>query len=155
MVRFRPNVAAIIIKPTGHLLICERWRIPGAWQFPQGGIDPGESSDQALRREVREEVGLKPSHYEVLAWRKGYRYLYPPQTRKTKRFTHASHGQEQIYYLCRTRSHSPEIRIDRQPREFGAYRWIPPDEFDLDWLPPFKREVYRRVMWDFFGLELA
>ena len=56
MVRYRPNVAALIVNPVGNLLICERWTIPGAWQFPQGGVDSGESLEQALYREVREEV---------------------------------------------------------------------------------------------------
>ena len=43
MVRYRPNVAAIIVNGDGNLLICERSNVPGAWQFPQGGVDDGES----------------------------------------------------------------------------------------------------------------
>ena len=42
----------------------------------------------------------------------------------------------------------------QRPREFGAYRWILPEEFDLDWLPDFKRDVYRQVMLDFFSVRL-
>jgi putative (di)nucleoside polyphosphate hydrolase len=154
MVRFRPNVAALIMKPEGQLLICERFTVPGAWQFPQGGVDDGETVEKALFREVREEIGLGPSHYEILERREGYRYLYPEDVRAKKLRKHGNHGQEQTYFLCRLNSGAPPINVHQKGREFRAYRWIDPSEFDLDWLPPFKRQVYRDVMRDFFGLEL-
>ena len=50
--RYRPNVAAIIRRPDGRVLLGERSDFPGSWQFPQGGIDPGEAPEQAVRREV-------------------------------------------------------------------------------------------------------
>ena len=150
MVRFRPNVAALMVKPEGQLLICERWMIPGAWQFPQGGIDAGETPEQALFREVREEIGLEPRHYEVLSQRGGYRYLYPEDVRSKKLRKHGNHGQEQTYFWCRLLAGAPAVNVNQQAREFSAYRWIEPIEFDLDWLPEFKRAVYRQVLWDFF-----
>lgn len=154
MVRYRPNVAALMVNPVGNLLICERWTIPGAWQFPQGGVDAGESLEQALFREVREEVGLTPDHYRVVAQREGYRYLYPETVRGKKVRKHGSHGQEQTYFLCLVNGDAPQVNVNQKPREFRAYRWILPIEFDLDWLPAFKRDVYREVMRDFFGVEL-
>ncbi len=154
MVRYRPNVAALIVNPAGNLLICERMTIPGAWQFPQGGVDAGESLEQALYREVWEEVGLSANHYEVVDMRDGYRYLYPKQARNKKVRKHGSHGQEQTYYLCHLKAGAPQVNVHQKPREFRAYRWILPIEFDLDWLPGFKRDVYREVMRDFFQIEL-
>lgn len=154
MVRFRPNVAALMLNSNGHLLICERSTIRGAWQFPQGGVDSGESEEDALKREVREEIGLRPEHYRVLDQRAGYRYLYPNAARSKKLRKHGNHGQEQTYFLCRVNDDAPEINVDQSPREFQSYRWILPDEFDLDWLPEFKRDVYREVFRDFFGIEL-
>lgn len=154
MVRYRPNVAALMINPAGCLLICERANIPGAWQFPQGGVDAGESPEQALFREVREEVGLESCHYTIMSRRRGYRYLYPEAVRNRKVRKHGSHGQQQTYFLCRLKPDAPPVNVNQKPREFGAYRWILPEEFDLDWLPPFKRDVYRKVMRDFFNIEL-
>ena len=154
MVRYRANVAALMVNPAGGLLICERANIPGAWQFPQGGVDPGESPEQALFREVREEIGLLPKHYEIIDRREGYRYLYPQGARGKKLRKHGSHGQEQTYFLCRLKADAPQVNVDQKPREFRAYRWIPPQEFDLDWLPEFKRDVYREVMRDFFRVAL-
>ena len=154
MVRYRPNVAALIVNPDGNLLICERWTIPGAWQFPQGGVDTGESHEQALYREVREEVGLQAKHYEVVDRRDGYRYLYPETAREKKLRKHGSHGQEQTYFLCHLKPGAPPVNVKQKQPEFRAYRWIPPIEFDLDWLPPFKRDIYREVMRVFFHIEL-
>ena len=138
----------------GRLLICERWQVPGAWQFPQGGVDPGETPAEALRREVGEEIGLRRKDYEVLESRTGYRYLYPEEVRKKKVRKHGCQGQEQEYFLCRLREGAAEIDTNQRPREFARHRWILPEEFDLDWLPAFKREVYREVMRDFFRVKL-
>jgi putative (di)nucleoside polyphosphate hydrolase len=154
MVRYRPNVAALIVNSDGNLLICERWTIPGAWQFPQGGVDTGESLEQALYREVREEVGLQARDYVVVDRRDGYRYLYPENAREKKLRKHGNHGQEQTYFLCHLKPGAPQVNVKQKQREFRAYRWIQPIEFDLDWLPPFKRDIYREVMRDFFHVEL-
>lgn len=154
MVRYRPNVAALMVNPSGSLLVCERATIPGAWQFPQGGVDSGETPESALFREVKEEIGLDPSHYEIMSFRSGYRYLYPHEVRGKKLRRHGNHGQEQTYFLCHLKSDDPPINVNQKPREFQAWRWILPEEFDLDWLPPFKHEVYREVMHDFFGVSL-
>lgn len=154
MVRYRPNVAALIVNREGSLLICERLTLPGAWQFPQGGVDAGESLLAALHREVREEVGLGPVHYDIVDQRQGYRYLYPEQVRLKKVRKHGSHGQEQTYFLCQLKDGAPKVNVHQKPPEFRAYRWIQPIEFDLDWLPAFKRDVYREVMRDFFGITL-
>ncbi len=155
MVRYRPNVAALMINPAGNLLICERRTIPGAWQFPQGGVDPGESLEEALYREVKEEIGLGRNHYEIQERRNGYRYLYPEDARLKKLRKHGNHGQEQTYFLCHLKPGAPAVNVNQKSREFRAYRWILPEEFDPDWLPPFKREVYCQVMRDFFGVEIS
>jgi putative (di)nucleoside polyphosphate hydrolase len=154
MIRYRQNVAALMINENGGLLICERTTIPGAWQFPQGGVDDGEDLEEALFREVREEIGLNKEQYEILRSKEGYRYLYPPDVRAKKIKKHGNHGQEQTYFLCQLKPGAQEINVRQCPQEFSAYRWIEPGEFDLDWLPRFKHEVYRDVMKDFFGIIL-
>ena len=59
-------------------------------------------------------------------------------------------GQEQEYFLCRLHADAPEPTLDY--REFCAFRWIAPEEFRLEWLPDFKKEVYARVLAEFFNV---
>ncbi|MEZ5303429.1 MAG: NUDIX domain-containing protein [Verrucomicrobiales bacterium] len=147
-IRFRPNVAAILQNPEGRILVAERRFIPNAWQFPQGGVDDGENLEQALRRELMEEIGVPPTAYDVVRVQGGYRYRFP--VGRPRRYD----GQEQTYYLCRFLGDDSLIRLDVAQPEFRAWKWIAPDEFEVGWLPPFKREVYEKVMQDFFGVPL-
>ena len=151
MASYRPNVAALIINRKGKLLICERINSDGAWQFPQGGVDAGEKNRKALSREILEEIGLPKDSYKVVEKRCGYSYLYPSQVKKKNLYFD---GQVQTYYLCRLKKNAPAIDLDQKSPEFSDYKWIKPRDFKLKWLPEFKRQVYRAVMLDFFGVRL-
>lgn len=147
--KFRPNVAGILERPVdGHILIGERLGVSGAWQFPQGGIDKGESPEEALSREMEEEIGLSAGDYEIIEWRAGYRYQFPKGKVKWGKFV----GQEQTYFLCRLTGDEASIRLDQHKQEFARIRWILPADFKLGWVPEFKRDVYARVLRDFFGI---
>lgn len=145
----RPGVAAILQDRSGRILICERSEIPGAWQFPQGGIESGEAPAEALAREVLEEIALPRSAYSIAAVRGPYRYRFPTGITK-KGFRGASHH----YFLLRLRGPKNLINPSAGNGEFRQTRWIRPEEFELAWLPPMKRAAYRRVLRDFFGVSL-
>ena len=106
----------------------------------------------SLAREVEEEIGLPPESYEILESRGGYRYFYPEGVKERKKGNFD--GQEQTYFLCQLGADAPSIDLESQTREFRDYKWIGPQEFSVAWLPEFKREVYRRVMRDFFSVEI-
>jgi putative (di)nucleoside polyphosphate hydrolase len=148
---YRPNVAAILQREDGRILVAERINIAGAWQFPQGGVDDGETAEQALFRELQEEIGVRREHLEILSSRGGYRYAFAKGRLKYGIYG----GQEQTYYLCRYTGTDADIDLKATHQEFASFRWIEPREFQLDWTPKFKRHVYRQVMQDFFGLELV
>lgn len=149
---YRPNVALLLLNREGRLLVCERVNSKGAWQFPQGGADPGEPLEAALVREVHEEIGLPEGSYKILDVKGGYTYLYPGQVKKQKSYYD---GQEQTYYLCKLKKSAPEINLCQQRHpEFSRFKWIKPQKFKLRWLPEFKRQVYRAVLLDFFGARL-
>jgi putative (di)nucleoside polyphosphate hydrolase len=150
MPKFRPNVAAIILNRNGEILVCERKNDRGAWQFPQGGVDGKESILEALEREVLEEVGIPATDYKTIEFRDGYYYLYPKRIRKNKKWD----GQEQTYFLCKLKKKAKGPDLGKNNPEFRAFDWVKPEDFDADWLPWFKLEVYREVMFDFFGVEL-
>ncbi len=147
IIRLRPNVAGIVQNAEGQILIGERLNVAGSWQFPQGGVDKGETSEQALAREMEEELSLRPGAYQVLSKKGPYRYLFG-KGRQKKGF----HGQEQIYFLLRLTVPEAGINVATSHQEFRSVRWIRPSEFDLNWLPGFKRAVYRAVLTDFFGV---
>jgi putative (di)nucleoside polyphosphate hydrolase len=144
---YRPNVAAIIRRSDNKILVGERTDRPGSWQFPQGGIKTGETPEKALERELFEEVGLPAGSYRILQRKEPYRYLFERGRNKE-----GYHGQEQIYFLVELLP-GFEPRHETNEPEFRALRWIDPSEFNIKWVPPFKRDVYRQVLNLFFGVQ--
>jgi putative (di)nucleoside polyphosphate hydrolase len=145
---YRPNVAAIVRRLDNKIMVGERTDHPGAWQFPQGGIKPSETPEEALARELLEEVDLPADAYQIIDRKAPYRYLF--EKGRTKE---GFHGQEQIYFLVELLP-GHQARPETKHPEFKALRWIVPAEFQIEWLPPFKREVYRQVLELFFGVRL-
>ncbi len=148
---YRPNVAAILERSSGEIFVAERLGMKGAWQFPQGGVDTGETLEGAFYRELEEEIGVKPRHVEVIETRTGYRYAFPKNRLKYGIYG----GQEQTYFRCRFLGRDDDIHLDAHNQEFGRWRWIPPALFQLSWVPKFKREVYRQVFRDFYCMDLS
>jgi putative (di)nucleoside polyphosphate hydrolase len=145
--RFRANVAAIIKRADGKILVGERSDVPRAWQFPQGGVKKSESDRAALSRELQEEVSLVPAYYRVVESKGPYRYLFP-----LGRTKEGFHGQEQTYFLVEFTGVDSNIDIATEEPEFVQLRWIKPSEFQINWVPGFKQVVYRQVFFDFFGI---
>lgn len=144
---YRPNVALILRNPAGEILVCERSDWTDCWQFPQGGVKKNEAVLEALKREVREELSLKPQSYKVLTSKGPYQYLFMEGRKKD-----GCDGQEQTYFLAELTDENADIRFDGESDEFRAARWLRPEAYDLAWVAPMKREVYRRVFRDFFDV---
>jgi len=142
---FRPNVG-IIICNTERRLFWGRRVGQNAWQFPQGGIQGDESPEQAMFRELEEEIGLCPGQVEVLGFtRRWLRYRLPK--RFIRRNSHpVCIGQKQIWFLLRTRCAESEFCFDKTLKpEFDDWRWV------KYWQPVrevvyFKRYVYTQAL---------
>lgn len=142
---YRPNVGIILCNAKNEVFWGKRIR-EHSWQFPQGGIDKGESPEQAMFRELYEEIGLKPEHVKILGRTKNWlRYEVPTQWIK-REWRSTYKGQKQIWYLLRLvgRDCDVSLRASGHP-EFDAWRW---SEY---WVPletviEFKREVYRLAL---------
>ncbi len=146
--RFRLNVAGILRDKHGRILVCERLGKRGSWQFPQGGVDPGETLEAALHRELYEEIGVTPEQIEVRNTRGPYRYDFDGHV--VKGFS----GKDQHFFLVHYHGPEDAIRLDMPHPEFQAYRWILPETFELSWLPPMKRQMYRSVFTDLLWINL-
>ena len=142
---YRPNVGIILCNAKNEVFWGKRIR-EHSWQFPQGGIDKGESPEQAMYRELFEEVGLQAHHVHILGRTKNWlRYEVP--THWIKREWRSSYkGQKQIWFLLRMvgRDCDVSLRASGHP-EFDAWRW---SEYwvPLDSVIEFKRDVYRLAL---------
>jgi len=145
---YRPNVAAIVLSSdyseTQEFLIARRKGVRRGWQFPQGGIDAGEKPEEALLRELKEEIGT--SDVEIIA---EYPYWISydfPETSKNKIYPYR--GQRQKYFLVRLKE-SAEINLNSyQKPEFDEYQFVT-EEVLFKKAAFLKRRVYRRVL-DYF-----
>jgi len=147
---FRANVGIVLMRQTGELFLGGRVGGRG-WQFPQGGVNRGESVEEALFRELTEEIGLLPEDVEVLGSTRGWlRYRLPRQYVRDRCI-----GQKQKWFLLRLAAKEAQFRLDStsQP-EFDRWRWV-----DY-WTPVrevvyFKRRVYVRALHDLGKLVFA
>lgn len=142
---FRPNVGIIITNDEGKVFWARRIG-QNAWQFPQGGIKAEESAEQALFRELEEEVGLRREHVEILGATEGWlRYRLPRHLVRRHRRP-VCIGQKQVWFMLRLRGMETDVCLDgcAQP-EFDHWTW-------LDYWEPvrrvvfFKRRVYDRAL---------
>lgn len=142
---FRPNVGIILANHQGQVLWARRAG-HDAWQFPQGGIAEGESPEQAMYRELWEEVGLHRQDVRILAVTRGWlRYRLP------KRFVRKDRnpvciGQKQKWFLLRLVTEDQKVKLDcTHPPEFDGWRWVT-YWYPLNKVVNFKREVYRKAL---------
>jgi putative (di)nucleoside polyphosphate hydrolase len=141
---YRPNVAAVIVSSdypsVKKVFIAERSDLAGVWQFPQGGIDEGESSEEALFRELKEEIGTKK--VEIIAeYPEWIAYDFPSHiAQKMAPFS----GQKQRYYLVRLKE-GAVINLETKHPEFKRYRFVGIDEL-LGHTAHFKKPVYDQVI---------
>ncbi len=147
---YRPNVAAILRKPSGEIFIAERLTVENAWQFPQGGVDDGESMQRALVRELEEEIGVTENLITIVKEKGGYRYAFPKGRLKYGIYG----GQDQTYFLCDYHGTDADIHLDQPHREFSRFKWVKPGDFRMEWVPKFKRPTYSAVFRDFFDIVL-
>lgn len=139
---YRANVGIILCNEEGKLFWGRRVG-QNAWQFPQGGIMSNEEPEQAVYRELWEEVGLEPEHVEILGCTRGWLRYQLPRRYVRRNQVPLCIGQKQIWYLLRLRAPVDCVRLDLSAKpEFDLWRWI-------DYWSPvrevvsFKRNVYR------------
>lgn len=145
---YRPNVAAILLHPdyrpeqpsTRLFFLAERLDMPEIWQFPQGGIDEGESPEQALLRELEEEIGTR--EVEILAEYPEWVSYDFPESVVTKMRPYI--GQRQRYFLARLLPHAT-ITLTTHTPEFSRYEFVGYHEIFAR-VKHFKRDVYRQVL---------
>lgn len=143
---FRPNVGIILSNSQGQLLWARRVGGQDAWQFPQGGINPNETPEQALYRELYEEIGLTAADVDILACTKGWlRYRLPHRlVRQNSQPTCV--GQKQKWFLLKFKGSESQFNFENGDKaEFDDWRWVN-YWYPLGKVVAFKRDVYRRAL---------
>jgi double-stranded uracil-DNA glycosylase len=117
----REGVRALLLDPDGRTLLTRFDEFAGpVWASPGGGVEPGESDEQALRRELQEECGLRVAETGPLLWT------------RTHRFADMAGwgGQTERHYLLRTASFDPVPEVDVAAEKISAFRWFAADELE-------------------------
>jgi putative (di)nucleoside polyphosphate hydrolase len=142
---YRPNVGIILCNPANKVLWARRSGRDG-WQFPQGGVKSRETLEQALYRELYEEVGLDQEQVDVLGRTRDWLHYDIPDDYRRRLPNASFRGQKQIWFLLRLLGGDADVCLDRAERpEFDRWRWI---EYwtAVDEIILFKRDVYRRAL---------
>jgi putative (di)nucleoside polyphosphate hydrolase len=142
---FRANVGIILVNAENKLMLGGRVGAKG-WQFPQGGVLVDEEPEQAMFRELREEIGLEPDDVDVLGVTTEWlRYRLPDKFIR-RHSEPLCIGQKQRWFILRMLSDDDRVRFDRGDKpEFDRFRWV------TFWRPVneviyFKRRVYARAL---------
>ncbi len=142
---YRANVGIILCQQDGRLFWARRVGRAG-WQFPQGGLQPGETPEQALYRELGEEVGLAEDQVRLMGSTQDWlRYRLPERYQRHDSLPLCI-GQKQRWFLLGLEAGEEAVRLDGSDTpEFDAWRWV-------DYWHPlsevifFKRAVYRQAL---------
>ena len=143
MGQYRPNAGIVLFRKDGKVLLCERIEnYPKRWQFPQGGIDEGETPLQAAVRELREETSVISAKF-VYAMPQPLKYEFPLEVKQKHPERHNG-GQVQYWHLFYFTGDESEINLQTAEPEFRSYAWV-----DIKAAPEsvveFKKEVYNIV----------
>ncbi len=138
---YRQNVGIILSNREGMVLWARRIG-QDAWQFPQGGIRGHETPEQAMFRELAEEIGLQPHDVRVRGCTRGWLRYRLPQRYIRHNTNPVCVGQKQVWFLLNLVGPDTRVCLSLSERpEFDCWRWV--DYWrPLEEVVSFKRGVY-------------
>lgn len=151
---FRHGVGIIIVNAKRQVFLAKRVG-KLAWQFPQGGIQENETPEQAMFRELKEEVGLNCEDVKILSvTRRWLRYRLPKRLVR-RHSTPICIGQKQKWFLLQLVTHESNVNLAAtESPEFDSWAWVS-YWYPLTQVVSFKRRVYSLVMKEFARIVLS
>ena len=140
----RTGVGIVVLNSNNKVFVAKRIdNQNGSWQMPQGGVDPNEKLEAAMKRELIEETSIKnikiikelnywleyelPKNLLGIIWKGKYR------------------GQKQKWFIVKFLGQESEININTKNPEFIEWKWI-----EIEKLPSvivaFKKHIYERLL---------
>ena len=147
--QYRRCVGMMILNNENKILVGKRLDHPsGHWQMPQGGIDDNENPNEAVWREMQEEIGTNNATIiqESTQW---INYKIPLETLKTLPWGHKYVGQTQKWFLFRFNGADNEINVVTENPEFSEWRWSNHNLL-VENIVPFKRNTYKKILEECF-----
>ena len=145
---FRSNVAIVIGDGQGKVFWAKRLG-QNAWQFPQGGVNAGESAEQALYRELYEEVGLESTDVKIIQRSKKWLRYHIPVQMQRKHSKPLCIGQKQKWFYLQLIGDASKVCFDATGSpEFDGWQWVN-YWYPIESVVTFKRNVYRNALTEF------
>lgn len=139
---YRSNVGIILSNQEGQVLWAQRMG-QDAWQFPQGGINADETPQQAMFRELWEEIGLTSEHVEIITQTSSWLRYKLPKRMVRQNSQPTCIGQKQKWFLLRLNVNESELKLDNtNTPEFESWKWVD-YWYPVDEVVYFKKRVYR------------
>lgn len=146
---YRNGVGIFLLNDKKKLWVGRRLDSNIFWQMPQGGIDNDESEEEAMKRELEEEIGTK--NVKIIKKSKKLLNYDIPSDMIKKVWNGKFKGQAQRWFACKFSGSDSEINVATKVAEFVEWRWIDP-ELVVDAVIPFKKKMYRSILKEFSDL---
>lgn len=150
---YRPCAGVMLLNRDKRVFVGQRtdhreheWS--GAWQMPQGGIDPGEAPEEAAFRELEEETGIASAKATLVAQASRELIYDLPEELIGKVWKGRYRGQRQSWFLMRFEGRDADVNIETEHAEFRAWKWAEPAELP-GLIVPFKRQLYKELLAEF------
>ena len=145
---YRKCVGMMILNNKNEILVGKRLDHPsGHWQMPQGGIDENENPEEAVWREMQEEIGTNNA-IMIKKSKQWINYNIPKETLNTLPWGHKYVGQTQKWFSFRFNGDDSDINIGTENPEFSEWKWMDYDEISQNAVP-FKKNVYIKIQKEF------
>ena len=145
--KYRRCVGMMILNSDNKILVGRRLDHPsGHWQMPQGGIDENENPEEAVWREMKEEIGTDKA--TILAIHSEWLNYDIPEVLANKLWHRKYRGQTQKWVALRFQGSDADINIGTPIPEFSNWCWVIPEKLP-NLAAPFKRKVYEHVLTEF------
>jgi putative (di)nucleoside polyphosphate hydrolase len=146
---YRANVGIIVMDDQRQLLWCRRRNNVNAWQFPQGGIKEAETPEEAMYRELYEELGLPKEAVTLVHGLPKWYYYDLPVKFQRPHSRPLCIGQKQRWFLLKLKSSDQQFDLECANKpEFSEWKWVSYD-YPADHVVDFKQQVYQHVLEDF------
>ena len=148
MENLRKGIGVIVLSKSSKIIAFQRTDFDKSWQGVEGGCEKNEEVIETLYREIKEEIGLDRTQYDVIKETdKFIQYEFPENKKKEIN----AKGQEKKFFLIKLKSEDQKFdfsSFNPDGNEFKNNKFVTAEEL-IKLVPPFKKEMYKEVLQSF------